>query len=225
MVDWSEGGETICEQCGNSYKRIETHWRRSKGCDFPENEIPDYRDEDVLKEMYLDREMASREIADELGCTKSAILGNLERHGIERRSSTEGMVSYTKFERLPDLHTRTDGYEIVSSTYGDEGGQIFIHRLLAISKYGFENVSGKQVHHANNVPWDNREENIQLINIDNHAMKHFDEHSDNGALWRDPNKLEELDEMGLEYSEMATMMDCSEKTIGKWMRKYGMGRY
>lgn len=49
----------------------------------PGGYVPDHRDPDVLREMYVERDMAASEIARELGCGASTLLTALRRHGFE----------------------------------------------------------------------------------------------------------------------------------------------
>lgn len=36
MAYETEDGNVVCEQCGNEYTRVGTHWARSQSCDYPE---------------------------------------------------------------------------------------------------------------------------------------------------------------------------------------------
>lgn len=47
-----------------------------------------------------------------------------------------------------------------------------VHRLLAVSEYGLDAVVGKEVHHENGIPWDNRPENISLVDSAEHRRIH-----------------------------------------------------
>lgn len=46
-----------------------------------------YKDEEVLYEMYVEREMTITEIADEVGCCANTVSNWLDRHGIQTRST------------------------------------------------------------------------------------------------------------------------------------------
>lgn len=50
--------------------------------------------------------------------------------------------------------------------------KVYHHRLLAVAKYGIDAVTDMNVHHKNEIPWDNRMENITLIPHDEHRRKH-----------------------------------------------------
>jgi len=62
-------------------------------------------------------------------------------------------------------------YEVVESPEGE----VRLHRLLAVALYGFEAVAGRQVHHANRIPWDNRPENLRLLTPSEHSRLHHTE--------------------------------------------------
>ena len=44
-----------------------------------------WRDEETLRELYVDQELPMREVGEKLGCAISTVRSNLEKHGIERR--------------------------------------------------------------------------------------------------------------------------------------------
>lgn len=62
-------------------------------------------------------------------------------------------------------------YEVVESPEGT----VRLHRLLAVAEWGFEAVQGRQVHHVNRIPWDNRPENLALLTPSEHSRLHHTE--------------------------------------------------
>jgi hypothetical protein len=50
--------------------------------------------------------------------------------------------------------------------------KILHHRLYAVAIFGFEAVKGKEVHHITHVPWDTREDSIELLSKRDHALHH-----------------------------------------------------
>lgn len=44
-----------------------------------------WRDKDILEELYVEKELSSRDVADELNCGQSTVLRWLRRHDIDRR--------------------------------------------------------------------------------------------------------------------------------------------
>ena len=47
-----------------------------------------------------------------------------------------------------------------------------VHRLLAVSEWGLDAIRGREVHHKNEIPWDNRPENLELVTREEHGEKH-----------------------------------------------------
>lgn len=52
---------------------------------------------------------------------------------------------------------------------------MYVHRLLAIAKYGPDIVKDKHVHHKNGIRWDNRPENIGLLDPSEHSKLHYEQ--------------------------------------------------
>nr|ADE29264.1 regulatory protein [uncultured virus] len=50
---------------------------------------PRYRDEEWLREQYLERGQTMREIADMCGCSQTTVSKWINRHGIETRSGSD----------------------------------------------------------------------------------------------------------------------------------------
>jgi hypothetical protein len=86
-----------------------------------------------------------------------------DRHGIDTRKAN--------FEKH-GCHHFNDGYEIFSSSYDDERDVVPIHRLVMVSEVGYTEVVDKDVHHKNGVPWDNRPENLALMDRKEHISYH-----------------------------------------------------
>lgn len=113
-------------------------------------------DEDVLKEMYVEEGLTIREISDHFDCAESTIYIALEKYSFDT-----DLFSF-------NLHVSPSGYEHVNGA----GGKALIHRLVAVSEYGFDEVSDMEVHHKNEIPWDNRVENLQLMLAGEHSSYH-----------------------------------------------------
>jgi hypothetical protein len=50
-----------------------------------------------------------------------------------------------------------------------------VHRLLAIAEHGIGAVKDKVVHHENGIKWDNRPENIEVMDETEHLRQHYEE--------------------------------------------------
>jgi hypothetical protein len=124
-----------------------------------------WRDADTLRELYHEKGMSSREVAEELGCGKKAVLRWLDKHNIEKEKP--------KSERPPTFQTRPDGAVQIKSQHNNVQYALLHHRLLAVSEWGFDAVSDSVVHHKNRVRWDNRIENLKLLDSQSdHAKLH-----------------------------------------------------
>lgn len=132
-----------------------------------------WRNEDEIRDMYVEKNMTVYEIADEFNCSNSAILGSLNEYDIETRSCSDYESD------IPILRTHPRGYENV---YSNDVG-VSIHRLVAISEYGFDEVIGKDVHHKNEIPWDNRPENLEVMTRSEHSSYHSQKQQRYNGHW------------------------------------------
>lgn len=128
-----------------------------------EYEYP-YRDPAVLRELYWDRGLSAAKVADELDCSENAVLTWMKKNEIERRTQLN--------ERPPRFHTDPYGYERWRHAYEGDRNAVRVHRLLAVSEYGLDAVQGRDVHHLNHIPWDNRPENIEIVDHTDHGEMH-----------------------------------------------------
>lgn len=138
-----------------------------------------WRDKELMEELYLDRLMSQQEIATNFdnNITQAGVGYWLDKHNIEKRSRSEAArVRWLK--ELPTLRINWLGYLHWKVKFGDEWSFVSVHRLLAVSEYGFDEVKDKVVHHKNGVPWDNRPDNIELMTAAEHAVHHH--HEDDG---------------------------------------------
>lgn len=134
-----------------------------------------HTDQSWLREKYHDEKMTLREMADEAGlASEVTIMEWMDRFGIERRSKSAAFVLRDIGAGFVQADAR--GYEQIKHSVDDTTKQFSHHRLLAIAKYGYDEVKDKHVHHKNGVKWDNRLENIELVDGNSeHAKYHKDE--------------------------------------------------
>ncbi len=123
-----------------------------------------WRDEDVIRELYVEREMSLNEVADVLDGSARNISKWVKKHGFDTRSISEAKrddyrVPYTM---------RTTGH----AAWRPVDGITLVHRLLAVAKYGLDEIKGQQVHHKNEIPWDNRMENLEIMSRKEHSAHH-----------------------------------------------------
>lgn len=131
-----------------------------------------WHDAATLERLYWDRGLSLDDIADRLGCSDVTVLNWMERHGIQRRTE--------KRNRLPRPLTVTSpgstnqGYELI----WHDDNCVRHHRLLAVAEHGFDAVRTREVHHRNGVHWDNRPENLALVDPSEHGRIHSPERSE-----------------------------------------------
>ena len=150
-------------------------------------ETPLWQDREALEELYLGQGQTTREIADELGCTNSTVSRWLSIHDIPTRENWRaGVEAAKRANRVEYAAQRTlpSGYEYWASKEATDGQRtnaiVYVHRLLAVAEYGFDAVAGNDVHHTDNIPWDNRPENIEIMDPSAHGKMHSEEYWNGG---------------------------------------------
>lgn len=177
----------------------------------------DHTDPETLRRLYWDERLSGLEIADLCGVSDNTIYKWMKKFGIERRNARSAKLNSHRNEPAK-LRTREDGYECWSSFPNDNRKSISVHRLLAVSEYGIDEVKGKHVHHKSNIPWDNRPENIELMDPKEHSQHHLaGENSASSKLTRE-EVLEikrRLDRTSESDEEIAKDYDVTYGAIGK----------
>ena len=155
--------------CGHCDKSFDT--KRGLGTHKAQYCKAEWNDRDWLYERYVEKEQSTIKMAEIAGCCDETIRKALKKHGIETRSMSESQ----RIRRMGDhpcFYTSEDGYEIVVNCHRGERYNLSLHRLLAVSEYGFDAVKGMEVHHINEVKWDNRPDNIELMTSSEHRAHH-----------------------------------------------------
>jgi len=160
-----------CDECGqefDSYTAMRVHQSRVGHMEKP------WRDKERLRELYVEKKMSGYDIAEELGCGENAVYSALDDYGIERRS--QGETKRHKLNKEPACYRthHRDGYEEWFNNHREKSYYVRVHRLAAIAWHGFESVAGSVVHHENSIPWDNREDNLEVLEDQStHAELHM----------------------------------------------------
>jgi len=142
-----------------------------------------YKDEEWLREKYVDEGKSTREIGDIAGCTGSTISRWLRKHDIERREKWKaGVEAAKRANRVERVKMRTfdaenvGAYEYWMTKVWEDGEpttkSVYVHRLLAVAEHGFDAVGGKDVHHKNAIPWLNTPDNIEVLSRSEHLSEH-----------------------------------------------------
>lgn len=129
-----------------------------------------WKDAELVNHLYHDKSMSGPEIADALGCSVGPIYARIDK----TRSFGEANKIWQL--KLPaSFKTSENGYERASSKLDGEKDSVAVHRLVAVSEYGFDALDGMVVHHKNGIPWDNRPENLEVMPQSLHVREHFEE--------------------------------------------------
>ena len=135
-----------------------------------------WRDHDRLRKLYEDDKKTLEEIAALMNCSPDTVYNELVKAGATiRRGGSHLHAAY-----------RTDhqGYEYWYTRSGGRIRYLAVHRLLAVAIHGTDAVAENVVHHDNDIPWDNRPENLQLMDHDEHSSHHINEQIERGnAPW------------------------------------------
>jgi len=175
-----------------------------------------WRNAELINHLYHNEEMSGPEIADELGCSVSPIYKRIE----DTRSISEANRIWTW--KLPlNIRTDEDGYEIFQTKIDGVGKRFAHHRLIAVAEHGFDALDGKVVHHKNGVKWDNRPENLELMNQSDHVREHLETipQHEKTAMWA----LDEATDMTPD--DIGVLFDVPESTTTTITKRIRDGDY
>lgn len=161
---WLDRHDIDTRSSAESREMHGTHHRPTK--DGP------HTDEDWLREKYHGEKLTLEQMADEAGLeSEVSIMRWMDRFGIDRR---EKSVAFTLANvGAGFVHANAQGYETIKHSVDDTTENYKIHRLVAMAHHGIDAVKGSVIHHKNGVPWDNRPENLEVLdNQDEHADHH-----------------------------------------------------
>jgi len=129
-----------------------------------------YKDEDVLRELYHEKGLSLREVADVLGVVNSTVYNWMDRHGIDFRSKKEARPGGVSF------HFDVQGYPHLSISHGTSTSQLRVHQLVAIAagadSHKVFSEGDYHVHHINGMPSDNRPSNLAVVRSGDHIREH-----------------------------------------------------
>lgn len=129
-----------------------------------------YERKAFLEHLYKSRGLSQSQIGEMFGIHQTAVSRLVKKHGIKPNSKRD--------YHEPSIYFSESGYLTCRHRVGgrDEGRVAFrIHRLVAVAEYGFDAVSGNDIHHTNNHRCDNRPSNLEPISRSEHATLHHDQ--------------------------------------------------
>lgn len=128
-----------------------------------------YKDKNLMEELYINQNLSLEEVADELNASYNTIRKWVHKHGLEKEHT---MSTKKCLKRPPEYGYNGEGYEYVANIFKGEKYRFLIHRLVAVAEYGYDDVSDSIVHHKNEVKWDNRPSNLEVMSQSEHAKLH-----------------------------------------------------
>lgn len=170
-----------------------------------------WRNKELLQELYVEKRLSAREIGEILDCGHTTLFYWMDKYGIETRDQSN---------LPPRITTSGNGYEIARSMTNGKVESVSIHRLLAVSEYGFDDIKGKDVHHKNGIKWDNRLENITVLDESKHKRLHI-ENQNEKKPYTDKETLKKLYQ-NMSRKELADEFGCTEGVIKYWLSKHGI---
>lgn len=181
---------------------------------FADQETP-YRDEDTLMTLYHEKELSQSEIADRLDCGIATVSRWMDKHDIESRSLADAKRLVAS-KKPAHYTTNNRGRELwIDNTRGDYN-MVLVHRLLAVSEYGFDAVVDNHVHHKENVPWLNTPENITPKDPEDHIREHTEGNTRSEVIT--PGDCETIRESERSDAALANKYGVVERTIQRHRR-------
>jgi len=128
-------------------------------------------DKEEIARLYYDEGMSLNEVGEEFGCSDTTIRNWMDKFGMEREDPREASAN-SRMERPANYTSNQRGYQLWETHYDGETSYFYVHRLLAIAKYGVDAVKDNIVHHENEIKWDNRPDNITVMSQSEHVKEH-----------------------------------------------------
>ena len=140
---------TRCYKMSNQYKHEERPWT----------------DEDFLYDEYVEKGLSTYKVAEKVGCSYQTINNWLEEFDIQKEKPND--------KKPPSYGNSVNGYCVWQHQIGEEHHSVYVHRLLAVAEFGMEEVKDAVVHHKNGFKWDNRADNIEVMDPSQHTQHHL----------------------------------------------------
>jgi len=130
---------------------------------------------EIITELYHGEGMTMKEVAAEVNSSAPTIHRRMEEYGIKARNSEnpgDRFPDNDETAAVPPSMTMNAGYEYFVDSTEDPQIRIAHHRILAFVENSLEEVAQNHVHHKNEVKWDNRLENLEVMSPSEHMSYH-----------------------------------------------------
>lgn len=146
-----------CPECSRVFDTI-------RGLDTHIGKMHDPLPREKLVNLYIHENLSAKQIADRLDMTHRSVKNRLSKYDLWGKDPVKHHL------------VTTIGYPVISHTgVGGRGRRVRVHRLLAIAVGAdpYDIFSGEyDVHHINEVKFDNRPDNIEVVRHDEHPKIH-----------------------------------------------------
>lgn len=134
-----------------------------------------YKNKETLKQLYLEEELSTTKIGNKFDKDSKTIWYWLDKYDIDRRSRSESRTIQEQKKPLK-VNLNQEGYQTVHDQYGQSRGEdtsyVLLHRLIKLADTSMDDLDGMIVHHKNNIPFDNRPENLEIMTPEEHTKHH-----------------------------------------------------
>jgi hypothetical protein len=181
--------------------------------------VPDdapWRDAELLEELYEEHQSVHK-VGEILGCNGDTVWRWMQKHELERNPHPS--------DKPPHFRTNNKGRELWQTVTDGDQVRVQVSRLLAVAEFGFGPAAGVNVHHKSGIPWDNRHENLELMEHGRHSSMHKRSDYGDQAPYRDGETLYELYvQQDLGTPEIADRLDTTSATIYYWLDEHDIER-
>ena len=135
--------------------------------DYGLDEQDSYKDKKVLRRLYWDEWLPQSTIAGIFDVDQANISYWMDKVGVPTRNDRLSNETHGRYSKK--IRENSNGYLV---TPAPDSQYLYIHRLVAVSEFGFDEVKDKEVHHKNGCPLDNRPENLEPVTQAEHNKIH-----------------------------------------------------